>query len=306
MSLNRFLFLASLVCVCPCVVYAEAHCPANAASLPLRLIQNTLFIASVEVNGTGPYDFLVDTGAQVNFIDATLAATLGLTSKGAAGVNGAATYSRNQLVDLDLGASGKLVENSLAVVINAAQLRAIDPRIRGILGGTFLEHFDFLLDNQNRILCLDEGGTLSLSLKGQKIALADPMMREETPVPFTRPLVVLAELSGFGKAKILLLDSGSNSPALFLDRAQIQLSASRSSRTLKRYVNGAEQDFIVMPPQEVRIGKTVLRGTEFAVPMNSIGGKVPAFQEDGVLPTIAYRRVFVSCQKRYVLLEPWN
>ena len=306
MSLNRFFFLAGLVCVSPCVIYGEAHCPRNAASLPLRLIQNTLFVASVEVNGTGPYDFLVDTGAQVNSIDATLAATLGLTSKGAAGVNGAATYSRNLLVDLDLGAGGKRVENSLAVMVKAPQLQAIDPRLRGILGGTFLEHFDFLLDNQNRILCLDEGGTLSSSLKGQKIALADPLTREETPVPFTRPLVVLAELSGFGKAKILLLDSGSNSPALFLDRAQIQLSASKSSRTLKRFVNGAAQDFIVMPPQEVRIGKTVLQGTEFAVPMNSIGERVSALQEDGVLPTIAYRRVFVSCQRGYVLLDPWN
>ena len=306
MSLNRFFFLSGLVCVFAPVVYGEAHCPGNAASLPLRLIQNTLFAAPVEVNGTGPYDFLVDTGAQVNSIDATLASTLGLTPQGAAGVNGAATHSRNLLVDLDLRAAGKQVENSLAVEVNASQLQAIDPRIRGILGGTFLEHFDFLLDNQNRILCLDEGGTLSSSLKGQKIVLADPVVREQTSVPFTRPLVVMAGLSGFGKPSILLLDSGSNSPSLFLDRAQIQLTVSRSKRTLKRLVNGAEQDFIVMPPQEVRIGKTVLQGTEFAVPMNSIGGKGSVLQEDGVLPTIAYRQVFVSCSRGYVLLDPWK
>ncbi len=306
MSPNRFLFLASLACVVAPVVHGEAHCPGSAVSLPLRLIQNTLFVASVEVNGTGSYDFLVDTGAQVNSIDATLAGMLSLTPKGAAGVNGAATYSRNLLVGLDLRAGGKLVESSLAVLIDAAQLQTIDPHIRGILGGTFLEHFDFLLDNQHRVLCLDDSGTLFSSLKGQRIALAEPMAPERTPVPFTRPLVVLAGLSGFGKPRILLLDSGSNSPSLFLDRSHIQPAVSRSNRTLKRLVNGVEQDFIVMPPQEVRIGKTVLGGTEFAVPMNSIGEQGPALQEDGLLPTMAFRRVFVSCSKGYVLLDPWD
>ncbi|HEY2471259.1 MAG TPA: aspartyl protease family protein [Terracidiphilus sp.] len=304
MSLKRLL-CAGFVCIVTPVVYGEFQCPGNAASLPLLLIQGRLFVAPVEVNGTGPYDFLIDTGAQVNSIDDDLTTALHLTPERSVGVNGAATYSLNVLVLADLEAAGKKVAAAETVVVNAEQLRAIDHRIRGILGGTFLEHFDFLLDNQNRILCLDDTGALAAQVKGKQIALENSVSREKISVPFTRPLVVSARLSGIEKPRTLLLDSGSNSP-LLLDDAYIQLASSRSNRSLKRFVNGRQQNFMVMPPQQVRIGRTVLRGAEFAVPITSVGGNGPLPQEDGVLPTIAYRRVFISCSKGYVVLDPWD
>jgi hypothetical protein len=261
---------------------------------------------SISVNGTGPYDFLIDTGAQVNTIDETLAATLHLAAEGSVGVNGVATYIRTSLVRIDLAAGGKTVAAAQTVVASDTQLRSIDPQLRGILGGTFLEHFDLLLDNQNRVLCLDDSGSLSSSLKGQKIALADPITQQVSAVPFTRPLLVAANLSNFDKPMILMLDSGSNSPFLFPDRAHLQPPVLKSTRILKRVVGGVEQEFLTLPPQEVRIEKTTVHQVQFAMPMNSIGGKGTVPQEDGVLPTIAYRRVFISTSKGYVLLDPWN
>lgn len=306
MSIKRFLVLAGLLSVYAPVVFGEAHCPGSATSVPLRLIQNALFVTSINVNGTGPYDFLVDTGAQVNTIDDALATALHLAPESSVGVSGAATYSRTALVRVDLAAVRKTVTASQTVVVPAAQLRAIDPHLRGILGGTFLEHFDLLLDNQNRVLCLDDSETMSSSLKGQRIALLDPIAPQQAPAPFTRPLVVSASLSAFDKPMILMLDSGSNSPFLFADHAHLQPAASKPNRILKRYVGGVEQDFLTLPPQEVRINKTIVREIQFVMPMNSIGGNGVAFEEDGVLPTIAYRRVFISPSKGYVLLDPWN
>ena len=305
MSIRKFLVLAGLLFVSAPVVIGEAHCPGSATSLPLRPIQNALFVTSINVNGTGPYDFLVDTGAQVNTIDDALATTLHLTPESNVGVSGAATYSRSALVRLDLAAARRTVTATQAVIVPAAQLRAIDPHLRGILGGTFLEHFDLLLDNQNRLLCLDDSGSLSASLKGQRIALADPITQVQSPVPFTRPLVISANLSAFDKPMILTLDSGSNSPFLFPERAHLQPAALKSNRILKRVVSGVEQDFLILPPQEVRVEKTTVHQAQFAMPINSVGNG-PAVQEDGVLPTIAYRRVFISPSKGYVLLDPWN
>ena len=184
MSIKRMLVLAGLLCVSAPVVFSEAHCPGSSTSLPLRLIQNALFVTSISVNGTGPYDFLVDTGAQVNTIDAALATTLDLAAEKTVGVSGAATYSRNMIVRINITAGNRRVAASQTIVVPRNQLSGFDRSIRGILGGTFLEHFDFLLDNQNRLLCLDDTGALSASLKGQKIALADPLTQAQSPVPF--------------------------------------------------------------------------------------------------------------------------
>lgn len=303
MSLNKFLLFAGLVGVVAPVVYGETHCPGNAASLPLRLVQNTLFVTAVDVNGSGPYDFLVDSGAQVNSIDDSLAAELHLIPEQSVGVSGAATYSRNALAHVDLAAGGKKAEASEIVIVPSSQLRNVDRRIRGILGGTFLEHFDFLLDNQNHILCLDDTGNLAGAVKGQKIALENPLSGETNSVRYTRPLIVSARLTGIEKPTVLLLDSGSNSPLLFSEIGPIQ---SRLQKTLKRVVNGVGQEFGIIESQEVRIGKTVLHGAQFAVPMNSVGGKAPTRQEDGVMPTYAYRRVFISPSRGYAVLDTWD
>lgn len=306
MSLNKFLLFAGLVGVVAPVVYGETHCPGNAASLPLRLVQNTLFVAPVNVNGTGPYDFLVDTGAQINSIDKGLAVELHLTPERSVGVSGVETYSRNAVVSVDLAAAGKRVADSEAVVVTGDQLQIIDRRIRGIVGGTFLEHFDLLIDNKNRLLCLDGSEGLSLAMKGRKIPLANPIVQDKTGVPFSRPLVVSASLSGFGTPQILLLDSGSNSPLLFSERARTRMAPLKTRWALKRTVDGVEQDFVKMPSQDVQIGACVLRGVNFAVPMNTIGGRGPIIQEDGVMPTHAYRRVFISSSKGYAVLDTWD
>jgi hypothetical protein len=48
-----------------------SHCPGNVTSLRLRLVQRSQ-IVPVKINHTGPYDFLVDTGAQVSIVDPAL------------------------------------------------------------------------------------------------------------------------------------------------------------------------------------------------------------------------------------------
>jgi hypothetical protein len=305
MSLFKCLLVASLLSQAAPAALGEAHCPGNVASLTLRLVQGTLIVVAVQANHSGPYDFLVDTGAQVSTIDVSLAVDLHLKPQSTVGVEGAATFSRRVAVTIDtLSAGDHTAVNSLAVVEDLAQLRAADPRVRGILGGNFLQHFDILIDNGHRLLCLDDSGSLMTAVKGERIKLAEPYGADKD-LPFTRPIVLPARLSSLGKTPLLLrLDSGSNSPMLYANNPPLHMVASNPSRVLKRIVSGIEQQFAVLPPQDVKIGKNALRQVAFTVPMNAIGnGRAP--REDGLLPTIAYRRVFISCSAGFVSLDPW-
>ncbi len=40
---------------------AETHCPGNAASVPLRIVNRHQMIVPVSINHMGPFNFLLDT-----------------------------------------------------------------------------------------------------------------------------------------------------------------------------------------------------------------------------------------------------
>ena len=273
MSRFRCLLLASLFFSSLPAAKGEAHCPGNVISLTLRLVQSSLIVVPVEINHSGPYDFVVDTGAQVTTVEPTLAAELSLKVQGTTGVGGVATYARTAFAYLDALEAGRhSVPNALAVIQELTQLKGADSRIRGILGANFLEHFDLLIDNGRHLLCLDESGLRASAVKGQHIALAEPRGAQED-FPFTRPIIVSARLSGFAPhagappARFGQQCTGSlllrRCPAAFAKRFQFP------STLLKRVTDGVEQTFAVLPPQDIQIGKRWVRQVPFVIPKNS-------------------------------------
>lgn len=304
MSLFKCLLFASLVSQTVPAAHGEAHCPGGVASLTLRLVQGGLIVVPIQINHSGPYDFLVDTGAQVTTIEPSLAAELGVKAQGTTGVGGVATFARTAYSSLDLIEAGQhSVPDAIAVIQEIAQLKAADSRIRGILGANFLEHFDLLIDNSRHILCLDESSALASTIKGEHIALAEPHGAKQD-LPFTRPMIIAAHLSSGAAAPVLLrLDSGSNAPLLYAADAVVRSNANGKAPILKSVANGAEQSFAVFPPQDIQIGTRSVRQVSFVMPMNS-NGAGPTPREDGLLPTIAFQRVFISCSGGYAALEP--
>jgi hypothetical protein len=89
--MTTFQWFASLVLAATIVptLAAETHCPGNAASLPFRLVNRHQIVLSVSINHAGPYNFQLDSGAQITMIDPSLAAELHLDTQGAAVVAGA-------------------------------------------------------------------------------------------------------------------------------------------------------------------------------------------------------------------------
>jgi predicted aspartyl protease len=107
----------------------------------------------VHINGKGPYDFVLDTGAGNTVVTPEMAATIGLEAKPVHGIArglggdvelelaavdafsiGAASISHSQVVVLDLSKvspKGKLIEN-------------------GIIGYDFLKNFETVIDYPNK------------------------------------------------------------------------------------------------------------------------------------------------------------
>jgi hypothetical protein len=303
MSILKFAAAVVLAALAQTALRGEKRCPGNVPSVPLRQIQEALIVTSLTVNGAGPFDFLVDTGAQATTVDDRLTAQLDLPTEGTTGVSGVATYGRRALTRLaHVEMASHQVGDLPAVVDDLTQLHAADGKIRGILGEDFLAHFDLLIDNEHQALCLDDTGAMAAAMKGTRVPLAEPY-GPDRDLPFMRPLVIEARLDTIRDPVLFRLDSGSNAPVIYgggkpslqLARANVQI--------LKRFVNGVEQDFAVLSPTDVSIGRETIRQVTFVHAMNSIGTEHQA-REDGVLPTQMFRRVFVSYKNQFAILDP--
>jgi hypothetical protein len=304
MSVLKWLVALILVSVLPSVVNAEPHCPGNVTGLPFRLVQHSQVVVPVTINNTGHYDFLVDTGAQVTTVDPALAAELHLKSEGTAGVTGVGAYARAPLTQLEsVGAGSHLVENVLAVIQNLGQTQLADRRVRGVLAGNFLEHFDLLIDYPHEILCLDDSTQMRARVKGQHIALSAQPVSQGSAV--RQKLIIAVHLSGIAKRQLQLqLDSGSNVPLLYDAGQDLGHLQTVSTPLQGRGTDGQQHAFAVLVGQDLQVGPHSLHQVPFVTPVGA--GRAPSKADvDGLLPAVLFQRVFVNYTDHYVVLEPW-
>jgi hypothetical protein len=281
---------------------AESRCPGNFAGESPRMVAGALLVIPVRINHSGPYDFMVDTGSQLNVIDPLLAAELGLKSQGAVGLVATATYSQAPVAVLDsLETGAHMVAKPLTVVQDLSPIQAADPRIRGVLGENFLSHFDVLIDYRRRLVCLDEAKAMERELHGEQI----PVRRDpENQVPFSERLVISVNLSDTGDREIRLqLDSGSDGPILYSGNKRLEEPLLKRARLQGEEVSEARRAFAVLPPQDMRIGTRTIHKVPFVTPVNT-ATNVPGRDEDGILATVLFERVYINHTDRYVILNP--
>lgn len=213
---HQIFCLRQLCCSGSSSLHAEAHCPGNVASIRPRVVSRSLITVPVILDGSGLYDFVVDTGAQITTIDVQLSAELHPKALGPTHVVGVGAYSRAAYAQLQLLQAGIYsMKDPLVLVQDLTQTQQIDPRIRGILGENFLAHYDLLIDYAHQILSLDGAKQMQSKVKGERIALT-PVPDEGMYLPYTLPLVVSTRLSGISNRRLLMqLDSGIDVPVLF-------------------------------------------------------------------------------------------
>ena len=305
MSLIKCLACISLAAITLPTLHSEPHCPGNILSLRFHLVQRSRIIVPVVINHTGPYEFLLDTGAGSTIVDPALATELHLKTQGSAEVVGVGFNTHTSFAYLDLLEAGShSVANHPVVVQDLQPLQEADLHFRGILGGDFLAHFDVLMDYAHRMLCLDDTKVMQAAVKGGHIALVTP---SQTPdeVSLTTLLIIPVHLSGFRARQLLLtLDSGANGSFLF-NHAVNLAPGLRPTRQRNGYgADGVKRGFSILPPQSMQIGSLNMQQVSFAAPADS-GENTLTSKEDGLLATVVFRRVFISYADRFIVLEPW-
>lgn len=286
------------------LAFGEARCPADVTPVQYHSLGYSHMSIPVWINGSGPYEFLVDTGAEITTIEPSLAAMLGLEPRGHGGLTSAVGRSVVEIVVPELIEVGGLsVRQLLIAVQNLSQLRTLNRRLRGILGEDFLAHFDVLIDRKQRILCIDETGQIQQSVRGERIPLLAGRGRSREATYPQRLLIAVTLFGSGAQQAIFCLDSGTNLPLLregVLKRNPwIQWNRPMRGSTADR----AASFIPLWPPQDIRIGTHVLREIAFVTPVTT-AGTAALDGEDGELPTSLFERIFISHAGRFVILEP--
>lgn len=281
---------------------AESHCPGNVGGLHPRLVAGALLIVPVKINGAGPFDFMVDTGSQLNVIDPALAAQLEVKSQAKVGLVVTSAVLQASVVILDSLESGSnRVARVLAAVQDLAPIQAADPRIRGVLGENFLAHFDVLIDYPHGLICLDQARLIQNEIRGERIPL---VASKDADLPFSQRLVISVNLSATGTRPVMLqVDSGSDGPILFAGKQELEEPLLKKAKLQGGEVGEARTRFAVLPPQDVRLGSRLLRKVPFVTPTGAAQNS-PDREEDGILATVLFQRVFVSHSNHFIIFDP--
>lgn len=157
-------FLVGLVAVvagCQQMEPREVRAPADSAAgeiaFQLAGQNGAAVLVPVSINGEGPFDFVLDTGATMTCIDAALADRLQLPPlTGAMGMGAGATGSgRLRLVRIDsVRVAGASATGLPGCVLDLAHIQDVGFEADGLLGLNFLKPFRVTLDFERSVLIL--------------------------------------------------------------------------------------------------------------------------------------------------------
>ena len=257
------------------------------STVKFKLLRGYVIVIPVTVNGTGPHQFLLDTGANTTFVSTEFARTLGLRPAGRVElmtVTGSQIVPRAQLDRLTIGA--RSVTDQEVLLSDLREVRAVDPNIQGVLGQNVLTQFNYLLDYQERQIAIEEDGELERILCGERL----PMEWHE------------GRMLAHGQEGLrFVLDSGI--PALFL--------FGRSSGF--DWVLGESQSQVARTDlgnrtvQQRRLRRLSIGGERFSdlpVILMETKPEPEARIEDGLFPTSLFRKIYFNHRNRFVIFNP--
>jgi hypothetical protein len=303
MTSRQLIFTFTILLVTPSMAFGEAQCPGNAETVRYHSVERSQIAISVTVNGSGPYEFVVDTGSQLTIVEPSLAAELKLQPQGSIGVAAIGNTAKAELMIPDVIAVGSYaVRLPWVAVEGLGQIQALNPKVRGILGETFLARFDLLIDHGHKFLCFDETKRLQQELGGEHIPIVEQRERQ-SDLPYTQPYLISVHMHGDGsEGTVLRLDSGANVPLLFVNHTETPDWRLNAHVQQDSAVGAsAPVSYAVMPSQDVRIGTQMVRQIVFVTPVSTGSWLVG---EDGLLPTTLFKRVLISYADHFVIFEP--
>jgi predicted aspartyl protease len=153
---------------CDVVAPARVEAPADTAAgeVDFRFAgpNDAALLVPVYVNGAGPYDFVLDTGATLTCLEQNVVAELALPQvRGAVGIGaGVGAAGRMELVRVDslrLGAARAF--EMTACVLDLRHMEGLGVPIDGLLGLNFLRAFHVTLDFEREVVTLLEPASVT-------------------------------------------------------------------------------------------------------------------------------------------------
>jgi predicted aspartyl protease len=284
----RFLGLFAVLAIVVTSRPLTAAAP-TANSIPFTLTGTGQVLVPVTINGAGPFQFILDTGANRSAISDTLAARLALPPVAlseAVSATGSELRSivRPQLISLG---SYERVE-VLTLVLAAATLHDVHPKAEGIVGQDMLIEAHYTVDYRRKRLTWLEAA--SESGAGTRLALrrADG-----------RVLVELPQSPQRGDVALLVPDSGASTLVLFQRHGRTAISTTMLAATTQvSTVTGDAQVQAAVVPR-LRIGTDTLWDQSAVLVAGPSGAEATGV--DGLLPLNLFASVTFNGRGNYLV-----
>jgi predicted aspartyl protease len=204
--------------VLTCLAMSGASQSLSAQSdVRFRLVNN-LIVISLKSNQAGPFDFVLDTGADTTVVDPSVASQLSfvpLDRIRQTTLSSVQTVTRGSIPSLSAGSLQ--VDNVDVLIQDLSVLRKMDAHIEGIAGQNFLSHFNYLLDYRKHVVRIELSSEIQDTIDGDHVPIDARDNR----------MLVASEAQSRGTTGLrLLLDSGASSVVL-LPRAVQALNPPR-------------------------------------------------------------------------------
>jgi predicted aspartyl protease len=301
-AMSRLHLISRVIALClfAFTLSASAALPGeNTVSVSFTTAADFLVVVPVSINGAGPFNFLLDTGATNSDIDPDLADQLSLPPAGENEVTGIERKVRLSIVHAEsISVAGRTVRNLKLNVLSKAN--GLPSKVSGILGEDFLSNFDLLIDNRHHVIQLQQGlGPMSDMFDGERLPVQLEVTVNGQYVNHT--LVVTGSSSDLGRGSIsLLLDSAVN--YLYLFGGRQSLGGGATPRECSRAtVSDPSKQFICLQ----RVLPQLWFGKKQVVSLMAVAqvATVSAYTE-GLMPTSAFHSIFISHSQRFVILDP--
>jgi predicted aspartyl protease len=296
LALKLALFYSILAAGCVRIQAQTPMQPAPQAPVRFRSVHNTLVVVSVMANGDGPFDFLLDTGAENSIVDSAVANRLSLVALKQIQQR---TLTGNQMVAVSVLATleiGHVRVTGLPVLIqNLAALRKVDSKLVGIVGQDFLSHFNYMIDYQARTLQFDGNDEVLNRLSGDRVPFEGGRKR------MTVTADSYARQAGHTRLR-LLLDSGATSMILLgAATQQVEPHAYGAAlKTVTQTTSSGQNDIRTGEVHMLEIGSHQFHDLPAAQ-----SARTPAdLSEDGLVPLSIFRSVYVNNREGYLIPEP--
>jgi predicted aspartyl protease len=240
-------------------------------------------IVSVCVQGVGPFDFLVDTGADTTVVHPDVARRVGLRPTARVELVTLAGTRTVPQATAALALDGTPLGTFEVLIHDLAAVRAHDAHVMGILGRGALAATPFTIDHVH--------GRVTLGA----VPTAGAIRYEDLA---GRPMVE-ARLRCGGRPVRLALDSGANGLVLFEGERPLRLL---TPGRVAADTSGGRTWLRAGRLESLCVGNARLRDLPVAVQdRRPNDGRA----EDGLLPTRLFARVHFDPRAKTVTLEPW-